>query len=87
MENHHAINGKIHYKWPFSIAIHPKAASRCAAFSRAAAALCRARLGRREPRAAREALQTAMEAMAATAEGRCHGPWGCHGGAEGIDFM
>ena len=20
MENHHAINGKIHYKWPFSIA-------------------------------------------------------------------
>ena len=21
MENHHAINGKIHYKWPFSIAM------------------------------------------------------------------
>jgi hypothetical protein len=21
MENHHAINGKTHYKWPFSIAI------------------------------------------------------------------
>ena len=54
--------------------LHPKAASRCVAFSRAAAALCRARLRRREPRRAREALQTAMEAMA---EGRCHGPWGC----------
>ena len=22
MENHHAINGKIHYKWPFSIAFY-----------------------------------------------------------------
>ena len=21
MENHHAINGKIHYKWPFSLAM------------------------------------------------------------------
>ena len=56
--------------------LHPKAASRCVAFSRAAAALCRARLRCREPRRAREALQTAMEAMEATAEGRCHGPWG-----------
>lgn len=47
----------------------PEAASRCVAFSRAAAALCRARLRRREPRRAREALKTAMEAMA---EGRRH---------------